>query len=243
MIESYLLTCTCGRHSLLERSVGLFLAQETKYPCTQVIFNNSDVPLVLHLPEGTPSNLKVRLVNSCNKNYNNLGEIYNDALNHIPSGGIVNHYDDDDVILPNHVEEGIKGLEITFGYQAYKPQFSYYLYNNEVTKVGNTMEPSIFLYTNVLKWLGYHSTTSDQHLKWVNYLTDNNLLYVDPEGEPTLVYEWGNSVPTFKTSGNPTNPQNFNNYRAFSQDHGDGIITPWSKERVKSLLSSLKLPQ
>jgi len=223
----------------------MFLAQETHQDCTQVIFNNSNVPLTLDLPKDQPKNLSVWLINSCDTVYSTLGQIYNHALTFLPKEGIIVHYDDDDCILPNHAVEGINGFrEATFHNKlAYKPSQSYYYEGGKVSLTSNVMEPSIFIDLGTLKKVGYNDTTSDQHLKWVTYLTEDNLLYVDPRGVPTLLYEWGNSVPTFKTSGNPSNPNNFQEYRHFSQDHGDRIVTPWSKEKVKALYNSLNLPK
>jgi hypothetical protein len=153
---------------------------------------------------------------------------------------IVCFWDDDDIFLPDHINEGVKGLsracviseeEIKFNHVAYKPKYSYYRHAQGINIVENTLEPSIFVQNHFLKAHGFHLTTSNQHLKWVEAL--GNKLYVDGKGKPTLVYNWGDStIPTFKTSGNPGDPKNFENYRKFSQDHGDGIIIPIKKEHA-----------
>lgn len=226
---------TAGRHTCLERSVRFFIDQDYEGPHTLLIFNNAkDKPLVLNLPE-LPKHKKVVLINSCDKNYQNLGEIYTDCLNYVDSE-IVTFSDDDDIFLPNHISEGVNGyMEASFFAKlAYKPQKSYYRSPEKIELVENTLEPSMFLATRVLKEIGFQLTTSDQHIKWVSYLQTNNLIFVDPEGEPTLIYNWGDTdIPTWKTSGDPANPNNFNNYRKFSQDHGDGIISPWPKKDVE----------
>lgn len=238
---------TAGRHTCLERSVRMFLEQDYEGPHKLLIFNNAkDKPLILDLPE-LPPNKKIELVNSCDKNYTNLGEIYTDTLSYINSD-LVTFWDDDDIFLKNHISEGVIGYQkaIVFPnsiYRAYKPQKSYYRSAEGVQLVENTLEPSIFLETEVLKAVGFQQTTSDQHIKWVSYLQATNSLFVDPEGVPTLVYNWGDSdIPTWKTSGDPANPNNFNNYRNFSIDHGDGIISPIPKEKIDELYNQILKP-
>src|SRR6267378_4488725 len=95
---------TCGRHTLLERSVGMFLEQDYKGDHTLLIFNNSDVPIRLidenrnfkeqsgieemnivvnHISD----NKHIRLVNQpysitggVRSPYTNLGSIYENSL-------------------------------------------------------------------------------------------------------------------------------------------------------------------
>lgn len=236
-----LITATSGRHTLLERCVGMFLSQDYGGDAIQVVFNNSDIPQILDKDITTPVNKRVIIVNSCNKGYTSLGEIYNDILRYVPESEIISHLDDDDIILPNHISEGVKGYKEAEekGYLAYKPKRSYYRSGKKASIVENTMEPSIFINSPYLKRTGYKNTTADQHMQWVLPLINGNRLYVKEDGIPTLVYEWGNEVPTWKTSGDPINPLNFSNYKRFSQDHGDGVITPWNKEKVDNLYSQI----
>lgn len=243
----YCLTATCGRHSCLERLVRFFLDQDFTGDHTLLIYNNSDVSQVLHLPEDLPSNKHIKLVNNhicytTKTPYQNLGEIYTDMLKLVPDDtDIVCFWDDDDIFLPNHLSEGVRGLfrgsalrlDKALDYiqpaLGYKPAKSYYRHDKGIDTVSNTLEPSIFVYTSFIKEHGFYLTTSDQHLKWVEAL--GNRLYVDQKGKPTLVYNWGDTtIPTFKTSGDPGNPKNFENYRRFSQDHGDGIVVPIKPE-------------
>lgn len=227
---------TAGRHTCLERSVRFFLDQNYEGKHTLLIFNNAKHSLVLNLPV-LSSNKKVVLINSCERNYENLGQIYNDTIPYIDSE-IVCFWDDDDIFLPNHISEGVKGyvkatLRSDKLYRAYKPEKSYFRSILGVELVANTLEPSIFIDAEIIKSIGFKETTSDQHLKWVSYLEHTNSLKTDPEGEPTLIYNWGDTdIPTWKTSGDPANPNNFNNYRNFSQDHGDGIVTPLPSTEV-----------
>lgn len=244
---------TAGRHKLMERSLRFFLDQEDDQNKDHrdifhlLIYNNSDVKLEVdpNIWEGESGYKSIELVNQYISNrtgepYNNLGDIYNDALTHIPdTTDIVVHWDDDDIFLPNHLYEGIGGLQRAKlrsdnPYKAYKPAKSYYRHPRGIELMSNTLEPSIFLEFSHLLEHGYSNTTTDQHLQWVNPLVYGRNIFVDDNGTPTLIYNWGDTdIPTFKTSGNAGHPNNFNNYRNFSQDHGDGILTPWKKEEVQ----------
>jgi hypothetical protein len=235
---------TCGRHKLAERSIRFFLDQDYPGAHTLLIYNNSDTPQGLWKPSigELPQNKQIDLVNICtssrtNERYNTLGDIYNDALKLIPSDtDVIIHWDDDDIFLPNHITEGAKGLRQArlTKKAAYKPAKSYYRHPQGIELMSNTLEPSIFVEASHIRQYGYSATTTDQHLQWVNPLVYENLIAVAESGVPTLIYNWGDTdIPTFKTSGNAGHPNNFNNYRNFSQDHGDRILTPWTKESVQ----------
>lgn len=163
------------------------------------------------------------------KQYTNLGDIYTDSLQFVPEDvDIINFMDDDDIFFPNHVEEGVKGIE-RGGLIAYKPQKSWYRYLNKLNLVENTLEPSIFVKKDHIIKYGFSPETTAQHLQWVKPLVDNKEIFVDPDGPPTYLCDWSQEIPTFKTSGNPHHPNNFNNYSEWSKDSGDGIVTPCSK--------------
>jgi len=236
------IVATCGRHTLLERSVRYFLNQAVnpEHDVCMLIYNNSNVSQTLDnwwQNENPNGNLIIKLVNdnldsATGKQYTSLGSIYNDALKHVDADTeLITHWDDDDTFLPNHIQSGIEGYEraLGMGKLAYKPEKSYYRHSGGVELMGNNLEPSIFVNAQHLRLYGYSTTTTDQHLQWLNPLMQENKLYVDPNGEPTLIYDWNNDVPTWKTSGAS---DNFGNYRNFSKDHGDLVITPAPRESV-----------
>lgn len=252
---------TAGRHTLLERSLRFFIDQDYKGEHELIIYNNSEVGLRFEL-EGIgewdctidgrmdavayfKGNKRIHLVNNhidsrTEKPYETLGAIYNDALKHVPDDmDIVTHWDDDDIFLPNHISEGVEGLHranmgVDMFYQAYKPERSYYRHSRGVELMGNNLEPSVFVTLGHLREYGYHDNTENQHMKWFQPLLEEQTMFIDPVGSPTLVYNWGDTdIPTFKTSGNAGHINNFQNYRNFSQDHGDRVITPWTKEQVQ----------
>lgn len=230
------ITATCGRHRCVERTLAFFINQETKRDIFLLIYNNSDVEQ--SLPDlNLPPNKKVLLVNNhinlrTGEPYTNLGDIYTDTLSFIPDEyNILTFMDDDDIFLPNHIEEGVKGyiramLRSDRPYLAYKPAKSYYRDVRGVSLMSNTLEPSIFVETKHVRDYGFSPVTTEQHLRWVNPLVSKNQIFVDENGSPTLIYNWGDSFHTFKTSGDFHNPNNFHNYRTSSKDHGDRIITP-----------------
>lgn len=235
------LTLTCGRLNCLKRALALFLAQDYPYEHTMLIFNNSAVPQVLHLPDDVPGNKHITLVNSprnskTGADYTSLGDIHNDALNFIPEDiDVVVHTDDDDLFLEDHISEGVKGYK-RCGKLAYKPKFSWYKHSKGVELMENTMEPSIFINAQFLKETGYDGSKNvSQHLLWVHELLRRQEICSDPEGKPTLLYTWGID-PVYKTSGTGENPSNFGNYRAYSRDFGDGIVSPAHKLTYIDLL-------
>lgn len=222
------LTCTSGRHTLLERVVRCFLEQDYEDK-VMLIYQNSDVYQQL---DPSLENENIILVNQhldskTGLPYTDLGSIYNDAINHIPEDvDIVNMFDDDDVFLPNHLSLGVNGYikAENRGMVAYKPKFSYYRHAGGIQKMCNIFEPSIFVSARLLKDVGCHENTENQHHKWLD-VVGSNILVEDYPNNSTLIYDWNSPVPCFKTSGNPSEKQNFNNYRTFSKDHGDKIIS------------------
>lgn len=225
------IAATCGRHTCIERSLGFFLNQDYKDKFL-LIYQNSEVSQAL---DGSVDTSKVLLVNNhidpkTGKGFSSLGAIYNDALNYVPEDtDVIIFWDDDDIFLKNHISKGVDGL-IRGGTTAYKPAWSYYRYHDEkgavtVAKVQGTLEPSIFTKASHIREYGFSETTTDQHLHWIMPLGYEGV-FTDPNGEPTLIYNWGDSFWTFKTSGNAGDPKNFDNYRKTSLDHGDLVITP-----------------
>lgn len=250
----YSICATAGRHQLLERSVACFLAQDYEGEHTLLIYNNSEIALRLDLDnipnweftldgaisaEALIGNKRIKLINQnldslTGEEYINLGAIYRDALKWVPEDiDIITFQDDDDLFLPNHISEGVKGF-LKGKKTAYKPQFSWFRHTLGMELMNNTLEPSFFINAKFLKDTGFGEETTSQHLKWVHKLLAMDGLFVDQEGVPTLIYNWGDTnIPTFKTSGNAGDPNNFQNYRVFSQDHGDKVITPLNREDLE----------
>jgi hypothetical protein len=261
-MKVYAIMATCGRHTLAERSLRFFLDQkhaddiDHKDIYHLIIYNNSPITLSTDptLMEGVEGYKRVELINqhidqATGEPYANLGAIYNDLISHIdeikfdfaedaenPTEYVIVHWDDDDIFLPNHLAEGMKGYRraLKQGKVAYKPEKSYYRHPGGIQLMGNNLEPSVFVRGSHIQKHKYSLTTSDQHMPWFNALLSENAMLIDSMGPPTLIYNWGDTdIPTFKTSGNAGHPKNFDNYRNFSKDHGDGILTPWREEDIE----------
>lgn len=218
---------TCGRHYCAERSLALFLNQE--YAAKHLlIYQNSDVPQELDscVDASIVSLVNNHIDQTTNLPYTNLGAIYNDSIKFIPENtDVIIFWDDDDIFLEEHISEGVKGL-IKGGKSAYKPAFSYFRHPNGFEKVQNALEPSIFVKASHIRKNGFSKSTTDQHLQWLKPLMITDDIFVDPDGEPTLIYNWGDTFYTYKTSANVSKPDHFFDYRINSYDHGDGIISP-----------------
>lgn len=239
MITKYCaITATKNRHTCLERVVTCFIKQDYEGDSTLLIYNNSSVPLELSPSLVYPKNKSIWLINNhidytTKKPYTNLGSIYMDALLHIPQGvDVVSFMDDDDIFLPHYVSSGVKGWEKAKkeGKLAYKPKRSYYKDSRGITMAENVLEPSIFVDAVHLKKHGFNETNVDSHHKWLSPLVSEDKILVDGSGVPTFIYDWSGNIPVWKTSGDPNNPKNFENYANWSQDVGDGIISSISEK-------------
>lgn len=236
-------TCTAGRLKCLERNVRMFLEQNIP-DAVQLIYQNSSVPL--QLDPSIPKD-RVILVNNhldlvTDRKYETLGAIYRDALTFVPKDvEVINHFDDDDFFLPQHISEGIKGLKES-GKTAYKAKFSIFLTRGNPPELKeNVMEPSIFVKKEHIERYGYGLETSAQHLTWVDPLARDKELFSNPEGIPTLAYNWnGMGEQVFKTSGDPNNPDNFKNYHNYSQDYGAGVLKPVPREVIEVYYNKIK---
>lgn len=233
------ITATSNRHRQLERVVKCIQDQDYTGKFYHLIFNNSCNVQRLN------SNLdksKFILINNClntqtHQKYSSLGEIYQDLLQFIPEDvDLVTFTDDDDLYLPNHISEGVKGYE-KGKTKAYKPLKSWFKTSPiNLELVNNTLEPSIFIEFSHIKQYGFSLETTAQHLQWLNPLVYNQEIFVDPEGVPTYICDWSQEIATFKTSGDPNNPNNFNNYHNWSSVNNltdDGIITPTKSNPCK----------
>lgn len=228
------ITCTSGRHRFLERSVRFFLDQDYEDK-VQLIFQNapSEQRLNSHLKNSGIILINQYLSSKTKKPYETLGGIYTDALKYVPEDTeVIIFFDDDDIFMPNHISEGIKGL-VRGGKRAYKPARSFYKEGSKIQLVSNTLEPSIFVKAAHIREFGFRDTTADQHLSWVNALVSMNEIYQDPSGPPTFCYCWGEDG-VFKTSGNPKDSNNFNQYKKYSHDEGDHLITPISRAEAET---------
>lgn len=235
-MEVIAICATKGRHFHLERTLGFFLNQDCSLHHSLIIYNNSDVKqeLDVNTIKNLPFNKSVYLVNSSQNlikktPYSSLGEIYNDILLLKPfftEDSIICHFDDDDIYLPNHISEGVKGL-LKGNKKAYKPKRSYYISpeNSSPVLVENVLEPSIFVKYEHLSKYGYGNKNTSLHHQWLQPLIENKEIFIDEEGVPTFIYDWSGIIPIWKTSGGGDTDETFKNYDKFSKEHGDKKIS------------------
>lgn len=225
------ITCTRGRHSLLERALGCIMKQDYEGLFYYIIFNNS--PVEQRLAENLDTDTrKIILVNQSRWSktgelYSNTHQFFSDSVLHVPEDvNLISFPDDDDKYLPSHIRKGVLGyLEAILNNKiAYKPFYSLMEQGREISKINNVCEPSIFVSKEHILKTGFNEHSSAFHHQWITKLTDDNLLHEPLDGEPTFIYQWGDG--NYHMSGNGDNPDNLANFRKYHQDEGDGIITP-----------------
>lgn len=241
-----MLTLLCafhGRHQKVERIIRCFINQDYTGEIELLLYNNSSVPQMLDYDQITPllsDNKNIRLINNhidlqTKESYTNVGDIFRDALTFVDKDTtVVNHFDSDDIFLPNHAYEGMFWMNFWEDYKAYKPYYSYYLYGKDKIELShNTMEPSIFVDYQYLKEKGYLRENASYNQGWELPLKAENKIVVDKDGKPTFIYDWSEGHGTHKISGLGDTTDNFTAHREYEQDFGDGILSACSPEIVE----------
>lgn len=218
-----------------------FLDQDYKEEHILLFYNNSrNIESINYDLNSLPPNKKIILINNyidlqTKEEYTNTGAIFRDALSFIPNDvNVVSHMDVDDIYLPFHISEGVKGITKAYslGKKAYKPLYSYYWHSDGVEKKINTHEPSFFIDCNYLKEKGYLQESVRYNQGWEIPLKKENLVLVDEEFKSSFVYDWSGKTGVYKLSGSHNTQENFNNHRKYSDDIGDGEITPITEQEV-----------
>lgn len=248
-MEVLCIAATKNRHAHLEKLVRCFLDQDYQGKHTLFIFNNAKEPQ--RIEDNSPPNKRIILINNhlnsvTGKEYDTLGEVYNDILNYINiyvrigelSPELITHMDDDDIYLPSHISEGVKGY-LRGQKKAYKPSKSYFVDSRGVHVTSNVMEPSIFVNYQFLKEHGYYNENKSAHLKWVDAASKAKEYFIDDKGVSTFVYDWSGKMPVIKISGAKENRADLQKQTAKATDVGDGVITPMSREQLKDYLNKI----
>ena len=243
--------CFLGRHEKVERVIRCFINQTYNEEATLLLYNNSSIPQRLDYKQIAPllsENKNIRLVNNhldlqTKLPYTNTGDIFRDAITYIDSNTkIITWMDSDDLFLPEHLEEGMLGIQFVnqmtngvvvksdgssfpTGCKAYKPYHSYFLYGDKIELSNNNMEPSIFVYAEYIKQEGFYPVASSYHQKWLDKLSKEGKLFEDKNGKPTLLYDWSAGHNTHKISGLGDTIDNFKAHREYECDHGDGVLS------------------
>lgn len=231
--------CFYGRHRNVERVLRHFIDQDYKGKHYLLLYNNSPVKQrVDSLP--LPDNKIVILINNhidrkTGVEYTNTGDIFRDAVDSLPADtNMVCWMDSDDQFMPKHLSSGVEGMKKAkrLGCLAYKPYYSYFLYENRIELMHNTLEPSIFVDYKYVKNEGFHPKACTYHQRWLDLLIVRKQIFVDPDGTPTLLYNWEEGHGNHKISGMGDEEFNFEAHRKWETDYGDGILSPASQLEV-----------
>lgn len=224
------LMLTRGRHYCAERSLSFFLDQD--YPNKHlIIYQNS--PVEHKLDESIDPSL-VTLINNniCSrtgKPYDNLGDVHNDALKYIPEDAdVVNIFDDDDARQSYFLSEGVAGYKraIELGKKAFKPKTCLLRSAEKIEYVQNVLEGSWFINAKYLLEKGFKSGVNVSHHEgWTLPLINNGDFLSDDINLPRYIYNWGENLLVYKTSGAGETWDNFLNYCRFSREYGDQIFS------------------
>ncbi len=166
--------------------------------------------------------------------YTNRGQICRDAVTHA-SGEYFMLADDDDIYLPYHLEQAVKGIKSN-GMDAWKPEKSLFATKEEIKLVQNTLEASVIVKMNRIRDIGFRSdVTGYEGLSWYTKLRDegqldeNNKKYV-----PSYCFNWSDptEIAGHKQSGDIDNPNNFDIHKEQSKDVAKYKLTPISREEL-----------
>ena len=218
----------------VKRILAQFYAQT--YPHKELIIFNTD----MEFPYEMLVNVSNVIIVNNDKDYQtglpytNRGQICRDAVTHA-SGEYFMLADDDDIYLPYHLEQAVKGIESN-GMDAWKPEKSLFATREEIKLVQNTLEASVIVKMNRIREIGFRSDiTGYEGLSWYTKLRDegqldeNNKKYV-----PSYCFNWSDptEIAGHKQSGDIDNPNNFNIHKEQSKDVAKYKLTPISRDEL-----------
>jgi hypothetical protein len=225
---------TYRRFYCVRRILAQFYAQT--YPHKELIIFNTDMEFPYEMLVNVSN---VIIVNNdidyqTGLPYTNRGQICRDAVTHA-SGDYFMLADDDDIYLPYHLEQAVKGIESN-GMDAWKPEKSLFATREEIKLVQNTLEASVIVKMNRIREIGFRSDiTGYEGLSWYTKLRDegqldeNNKKYV-----PSYCFNWSDptEIAGHKQSGDIDNPNNFDIHKEQSKDVAKYKLTPISREEL-----------
>ena len=225
---------TYRRFYCVRRILAQFYAQT--YPYKELIIFNTD----MEFPYEMLVNVSNVIIVNNDKDYQtglpytNRGQICRDAVTHA-SGEYFMLADDDDIYLPYHLEQAVKGIKSN-GMDAWKPEKSLFATREEIKLVQNTLEASVIVKMNRIREIGFRSDiTGYEGLSWYTKLRDegqldeNNKKYV-----PSYCFNWSDptEIAGHKQSGDIDNPNNFDIHKEQSKDVAKYKLTPISREEL-----------
>jgi hypothetical protein len=229
---------TYRRFTCVNRSVNFYLNQTSKVDTELIIFNtDTDYPIELDskLTERANSlNKRIRVVNNntdqeTGQPYTNIGSIRRDSLNYA-EGEYYICWDDDDIFLPWHIEQGIqKIINNSDNIWAWKPHTSMYWPPERKPELAcNYMEASIIINVEKLREAGFFNHQGGgEHLRWVDLFSKQKKLYIDKEVIPSYCFNWNDQglMRGHKQSGTIDRPDNFTFHKINTKDYATGRVT------------------
>ncbi len=215
-------------------------SRESEVSCSLIERNKvyNDGKLVVNSLVSEHKNKSIVIWNMPKDSYTSVGEKYSLALDYMLNKcsclscnniDIIYSHDDDDIYLPNHITEGVKGMEEAYkcGALAYKPKYSYYRSDQGIIRNENVYEPSIFVDAKYLQKVGYAPVSVKYHQQWLDPLIIDKKILILPDAPSTFIYNWGDPWPTYKMSGLGDDSEvNMYAHRRQSKDMGNGTLTP-----------------
>jgi hypothetical protein len=225
---------TYRRFYCVRRILAQFYAQT--YPNKELIIFNTDMEFPYEMLVNVSNVIMVNNDKDYQTGlpYTNRGQICRDAVTHA-SGEYFMLADDDDIYLPYHLEQAVKGIKSN-GMDAWKPEKSLFATREEIKLVQNTLEASVIVKMNRIREIGFRSDiTGYEGLSWYTKLRDegqldeNNKKYV-----PSYCFNWSDptEIAGHKQSGDIDNPNNFDIHKEQSKDVAKYKLTPISREEL-----------
>jgi hypothetical protein len=216
---------TYGRFEVVERSIACWLLQSYENK-ELIIFNTAPVPLVLgeDLLHRDIFVFNQQIDTQTSQYYDNVGAVRRDAAN-LAHGQYYICWDDDDLFLPWHIEQGVEYLLKHPEKKAYMPMYSYFTQDGGKTfsLERNSMEASCIVDINEIRKAGFANSNGAEHLTWRQGLRDTGELdeYNDVSPMESYMYIWGENIAPRKQSGHINDPNNFENHKLANTDFGD----------------------
>ena len=220
-----LVRCICrtyGRHTSMDRTLAFWLAQDYQKR-ELVILNTAPVPLTLSADLSGRGDIRIynqQNYSKTGKPYTNVGHVSEDAVR-LARGDIFVLWEDDDLMLPNHLTNGVKGL-LGCGKLGWKPARSWFTRDggSNFEWARNAMEASAFVHIEAIRRLGFRPESGPENLAWMDGLKAEGQFVEDEKAKSTYVYCWGDPIAAHKQSGDMMNANNFENHKRASTDFG-----------------------
>lgn len=213
---------TYRRFKCVERSIGMFLAQDYLGEKELIILNTDpDYPLELghSLKHENIKVINQHIDSQTGLPYTNVGAIRRDALS-FATGDTYICWDDDDIFLPWNIRQ-CYDAKTRRGLKAWKPSRSFFKTQHKLELVQNILEASILVDLPEVTKHGFKLETGSEHLGWYTRLRDTKQLDEnDHYCVPGYCFNWGDPADWggHKQSGSINDPNNFDNHKSQTGD-------------------------